>query len=157
MSEPLTKAPRTARWMRIALAVSLALNLLVLGAVGGAMTMRGKWQGHERGAGFSGGPLTHALVPEDRREIGRQMRAAYDTGQLPRSDRAAALDGLVAHLRAVPFDPQAVADDLAARQTGMEAHFQLAQRLLLERLTRMTDAERTAFADRLLKRKARRH
>lgn len=146
--------PRGARWMRIALAASLALNLLVVGVVGGALLMRGKWQGHERQVAFSGGMLTRALDPDDRREIGRRMRAAYDAGELPRGDRRAALEDLVADLRAVPFDPGAVAEGLAQRQARMEAHFQLGQRLLLERLTQMTDAERAAFAERLTARRS---
>lgn len=157
MSGPIQQPPRTARWVRVLLALSLALNLLVLGAVGGALTMRGKWQGHARVAGFSGGPLTRALVPEDRRRIGQEIRAAYDTGALPRVDRAAALEALVADLRAVPFDPQAVAAELDDRQIRLEAHFRMAQRLLLDRLTQMTDAERAAFADRLVKGRKSRH
>jgi uncharacterized membrane protein len=77
------------------------------------------------------------------------MREAYQTGALTRTDRQAMLSALVADLRAVPFDPQAVAERLAQRHAEMEARTAMVRRLLLERLGQMTDAERAAFADRL--------
>lgn len=142
-------APRGMRWMRIALAVSLALNLLVLGAAGGALTMRGKWHGEERRSTHSVGMLGRALDPADRRVIRQGMRAAHEQGELARVNHRAELEGLVADLRAVPFDPQPVAERLAQRRAEMDARYEVGQRLLLERIAAMTDAERAAFADRL--------
>lgn len=155
MSDPVTDTRRPARWMRPALVVSLALNLLILGAIGGALLLRGHGPGHDWHGGFAGGPITRALSDEDRRAIGRQMRRAYAEGTLP--GREADFDALLAAIRAQPFDRDALARAMAARRAAMRAHLDLGQRLLLDRLSDMSDAERADFAARLAAQRQRRH
>ncbi len=143
-----TPAPRMRRSLRILLAASLALNILVLAAFGGAVAMRGKWQGHA-GAGMMGGALTHALTPEDRHAIRDQMRAMRGDAAGARAARRAAHDGLIEDLRRVPFEPERVAAHLQTRRQQMNERLELGQTLLLQRLSAMSDAERAAFADRV--------
>lgn len=157
MSDPVTDTRRPARWMRPALVVSLALNLLILGAIGGALLLHGPGPGHHRHGGFAGGPITRALSDEDRRAIGRQMRRAYAEGTLPGRGGRADFDALLAAIRAQPFDRDALARAMAARRAAMQAHLDLGQRLLLDRLSDMSDAERADFAARLAAQRQRRH
>jgi len=146
------KTNRMRRWMRVLLVVSLALNLLVIGAVGGAMFMRGKWKPSGAHRGAHGGPLTRALSPEDRHAIGQKMREAHNQARPSPAEH----QRLVADIKAVPFDPEAVAARLRKHRAAMLDQFELGQRLLIERLSAMTDAERAAFADRLKEHKPKR-
>lgn len=150
------KQPRApGRWARILLVASLALNLLIVGAVAGAMLSGGKWRAGPPGAEAVIGPLTRALDAEDRRAIGREIRRAWRDGELLRGRHDEAFEGLIADLTATPFDPAAVEARLAAIRGVIQERLSLGQALLIERLTAMDPAGRAAYADRL--REAMRH
>lgn len=156
MSEE-TKA-KTRGWVKILLVVSLGLNLLVAGAVAGAVFSGGRW--HPKGPPrleTLGGPLTRALEEDDRRAIGKKIRQAYRDGSFSRDRHLEQFDGLIADLKATPFDPEAVEARLATMQSLFRERLSLGQDLLIERLTEMDDDERAAYADRLAERKDRRH
>lgn len=138
-------------WLRALLVVSLALNLLIVGLVGGAIIMRGKWQEHQMAQlEKMGGPMTRALSGEDRRSMGREMRQNFGTRQAMHENMRTRMEGLIADLKAVPFDAEAVAGYMAGHRADFNVRLELGQRLLLQRLTKMDDAERAAYADRLL-------
>lgn len=148
---------RTCGWVKILLVVSLGLNLLVAGALAGAVFSGGKWfhKGPPR-LEKMGGPLTRALSEEDRQAIGRKIRQSYRDGSFSRDRHREAFDGLIADLRATPFDPGAVEARLARIQDVFRERLSFGQALLIERLTEMDDAERAAYADRLVERRERR-
>ncbi len=136
-----------APWLRIALAVSVALNLAVAGLAAGAWLKDGPGRGLPRELSF--GPFSDALSPEDR----HALRAAFkDRAQDIRSGREAArteLAALLTALRAAPFDPAAVERSLAAISTRSADRLELGRSLIAERILAMSDAQRQAFADRL--------
>lgn len=141
---------KTGKGLRIALIVSLALNLLVVGVVGGAMMSGGRW--HHDGpprVQAIGGPLTRALAPEDRRALAREMHAARHDRSWSRERMRAEMAGLIADLRARPFNAQAVEARLAAMQGRFQERIEQGQALLVERLAQMDDADRAAYAERL--------
>ena len=152
MAEKSVKQPGGMRpWLRVLLGVSLALNLLIVGLMGGAMIMRGKWQEHHRTRlEMVGGPMTRALSRADRRAMGREMQQRFGNRQTMHEQMRAGMQGLIADLKAVPFDPQAVANYMAGHHAEFNARLEQGQALLLQRLTNMSDAERVAYADRLL-------
>ncbi len=148
------------RWtgMRVMLAVSLALNLLVVGAVAGAL-----WSGG--GPGRIGGidpdgrrgplreignaPFVRALEPADRRAL---LTALRDEGATLRQNRAAlrrSFQALVAALRADPFDPDALQRLFDNQRDAAQIQQRTGERLILERLSAMTQDQRAAYADRL--------
>lgn len=138
------------RWMRLILVASLALNLLVVGAVGGVLIMSGgKHPHHAPGFDRAGGPMTRALSHEDRREIGRQMRAAYRDGRPGRTAQREALDGLITALRADPFERAVVQSRMSEMRNLMRDRLELGETLLLDRLEAMSPQERAEYADRL--------
>lgn len=140
---------KTGKGLRIALIVSLALNLLVVGVVGGAMLSGDRW--HHRGpprVEAIGGPLTRALAPEDRRVLAREMRAAHRDRNWSRDRLREEFTGLVADLKATPFDPQAVEARLTRIQQAFRERIDSGQALLVARLAGMDDAERAAYAER---------
>lgn len=137
--------------MRGLLVGSLALNLVVIGAVAGLLISGGGWHGrhHAPGIAAAGGPLTRALDAQDRRAIARQMRDAYRDGRPGRAEQRAAFDALIADLRKTPFERADVAAHMARMRGMLFGRLELAQGLLLDRLDGMTPDERAAFADRL--------
>ncbi len=138
------------RWMRWILVVSLALNLLIAGVVGGWVLKGGK-QDHHHAARFDqlAGPLTRALSKEDRRAIGREMRQALRDSGTDREAQKASLQNLITALRSDPFDRDTVARHLATQRAMMGERVELGQTLLVDRLSQMDVAARAGFADRL--------
>ncbi|MEQ6248541.1 periplasmic heavy metal sensor [Sulfitobacter sp. HNIBRBA3233] len=128
--------------MPIALGLSLALNLAVAAAVGGAM-----WRFHE-GGGPHGRPLRgeapylSALGREDRREIRRAIRQAP-------GDRRAQMQEMFSLLRAEPFDPAPVRALLERQRESLLQRQDLTSAAWLARISRMSDDERRAYVQRL--------
>ncbi|MDY6858076.1 MAG: periplasmic heavy metal sensor [Pseudomonadota bacterium] len=142
-------APKGIRWGRVILALSLAMNLLVLGLVGGSALY------HSRNGAPPGreileyGPYTRALSPEDRRALRSALR--HDAGAMRSTRREVRQDfeRLLQLLRTEPFDVAAAAGLLEAQQARVGEQVELVRRLFLEQISAMEPEERAAFADRL--------
>lgn len=141
---------KTGKRIRILLFTSLALNLLIIGAMAGAVLSGGKWWHNcPPRLETAGGPLTRALSKEDRRAIGHKMREAYRNKDIPHTRHGEEFAGLIEDLKATPFDPQAVEARLATIRGLFRQRLTLGQSLLIERLAGMSDAERADYAERL--------
>lgn len=149
LKEPQDKSG-TGRWMRVLLVVSLAVNLAVVGVVAGWALRHGGHHGHHPSRlDMAGGPLTRALSDEDRREIGLRMRQVWRESGGNRAGFRSSFDALVVDLRAVPFDPDRVAERMREQREGFAARFEMGQEVLIAHLAAMSDADRAAYADRL--------
>lgn len=145
------------RWTKVILAVSLAFNLLVVGAVAGAVVSGGKWRHHgPPRLEAMGGPLTRALSQEDRRAIGREILKTYGRDGAGRARHREEFERLVEAIRATPFDRAAAESRLASIRGMFQERLALGQTLLLDRLEEMSDDERAAYADRLMEKGKRR-
>lgn len=155
---PLNAAPNTPppipptaaggqRWIKIALAVSVALNLAVAGLAAGAWLREGHGRGMPRDMSF--GPFTEALSDADRRELRRALGDRAPGFREARQEMRADLEALLASLRADPFDPVAAEAALTAVARRTTDRLDLGRDLITGRILAMTDAERQAFADRL--------
>jgi len=125
------------RW-RIVLLASLAVNLLVVGLVAGALLDR-----DDRRPGFRGQPLVSALPDADRAALRDEL------GRPDREDRRARFRALLDAIRAEPFDAAALRDLLAterARGQDRAARFETA---IIARLSGMDAAARADYARRL--------
>lgn len=136
------------RGLKIALAVSVALNLAVLGVVAGAVLHGGPMRDQMvRDLGF--GPFAEALTEADRTALKRaflkRSPGLRDLRETMRQDMA----NVLAALRADPFDPAAFQTALSAQVGRLTGQMKLGQDLLAERVDAMTAPERLAFADRL--------
>jgi uncharacterized membrane protein len=152
MAEPKERQSKsgTGRWMRVLLVVSLAANLAVVGVVAGWALRHGGHHGHHpTRLDMAGGPLTRALSDEDRREIGQRMREVWRESGGNRAGFRSSFDALVVDLRAVPFDPDRVAERMREQRQGFAARFEMGQDVLIAHLAAMSDADRAAYADRL--------
>ncbi|MEZ5716326.1 MAG: periplasmic heavy metal sensor [Paracoccaceae bacterium] len=150
MSDATQPKPRTRRGVKIALFLSLALNLLVAGLVLGAVVHhRSDRDGRPPRLDRGGGPMTAALSLSDRRAIGMALREAAHENRPTRADLQAEYRAVVTALKARPFDPQAVKTALEGQAQVLTRRAELGQALLLDRLQAMSDSERAAYAERL--------
>lgn len=155
MTEPVENKPKKTGtgmrpWLKVVLFASLALNLAVAGLVIGAAVKYGPKDGpRPPRVDMMMGPYTHALSHKDRRAIGEQLRREYRAERPSRAQVRAQFEQVLSALRAQPFQPDALD---ALLQTQLEAGQErqaIGQRLLLQRLSAMSDAERAEFAERL--------
>lgn len=147
MAERDPQKPR--RLWRVIFALSLALNVAVVGVVVG-LGAREKGRGMSpRGFDMALGPVGRALSIEDRRAIGEALR---NDPALPRGGRAqsqAIVAEFVTVLRSTPFDEAALAEVVAGASVRAEKIQAAARAALVSRIAQMSDAERLALANRL--------
>lgn len=156
---PLPPASPRFRWGRVLLFVSLALNLVILGIVGGAVL--GRFGPHRaelaaRDVGF--GLFTEAFSEQDRKDLRRAYGQAKPDIRADRRQMRADLQNVLELLRQDPFDVAALRTNLQAGAVRMAERQALGQTIMLDHLAKMSVAERAAFADRLensLKRRVR--
>jgi uncharacterized membrane protein len=135
------------KWIKVALAISVALNLAVAGLAAGAWLREGKERGMPREMSF--GPFTEALNDADRRELRRALGDRMPGFRQERQDMRNDLAALLATLRADPFEPAAAEAALTAISRRAADRLDLGRDLIAARILAMSDAERLAFADRL--------
>jgi len=146
MAEKGQKGIRTGGLLRVVLVCSLALNLAVIGAVVGALVSGRMGEGPPRSIDLGVGPVARALTPEERREVVRGLRQDRVMRDL---DLRGRIDGMLAVLKADPYDPdlfRALMQERAAQVTAVQAK---AQDAFLETIAQMTPERRAAFADAL--------
>lgn len=98
----MTDASKPRRVGRIALVASLAVNVLLAGAIIGSVAS-GR-AGPARGFELQIGPLGQVLTKDQRAEVGRDLRRAIRDAGIERPNRRAVLANAVALLEADPFD-----------------------------------------------------
>ena len=149
----LSPEQRALRWKRAFLAL-LAVNLLCLGVVGGAI-LKGPPEGRvARDPGF--GPFAGALDEADRKALRRAFLDRVNGGEALRAALKQDMEAVLAALRADPFQSAALDSALAQQSRRLSDQVALGQTLMRDRLVEMTVAERRAFADRLEQSLARR-
>lgn len=141
------------RWTRVALVISLALNLAVAGLVAGAM-LRGPWRGDDgpravvaRDPGL--GPYAAALSEDDRTALRRAMRERLPDLRAARTGFRADMQGVLDALRAEPFAPDALRAAMARSSSRLTETVEIGQALVFDRIAELDAAGRRAFADRL--------
>ena len=133
------------RWLPILLGVSLALNLLVVGVIVGTVLRFRGGDGMRHAPSF-GPALYRALPEEDRKALRARLRHDHEEGSRKRQEDFKALANA---LRAVPFDSGAVETLIDEQAEARAAGHMALNQAWLDRVSRMTDAERADYADRL--------
>lgn len=142
------------RWPKVLLGVSLALNLLVLGVVGGAMLRFGGTHGDRPPPRSVGATLFRELPREDRRALWAGSGKSHNDRRARQKEEAAAVS---AALRATPFDRAALEAVLDAQSAHQVTFQETVQQAWLTRISGMNDADRLAYADRLERTLSARH
>lgn len=147
MTEPETRTA-TAGWVKVVLALSLALNLAILGMMGGAFLRDGpRERGMPRDLSF--GPFNEALSREDRRALRSAFMERAGEFRTGRAAAQAEFRALLSALRAEPFDDAALKAALAAIERRNADRLTIGRELIEGRIFALTAEERRAFADRL--------
>lgn len=152
MAESKNSTTRRDRILRVVLVISLALNLLVLGAVA-AGVMKGA-QMHRSGHTTDLRALWLALPEEARRDMrqpeGPRNPERHASQREERRARAAERqEALLALLRAPEFDAQAFSDILVSEHDERSERIARAHQAFVARVSELDAAERAAVADQL--------
>ncbi|SFK48247.1 periplasmic heavy metal sensor [Shimia haliotis] len=146
-----TKEKKQRRPFRGLLVASLALNLLIVGVVGGAIVSHGG--GHDGGKPSAKDrfvtPYVQALSRQDRMAVGRAIRQSYQSGDHALMGERSLYFDTVDVLRAEVFDAQALNNTLLEIDVSAEGRRDVARRHFVERISQMTPEERLIYADRL--------
>lgn len=139
--------PRASRRLRWALAVSVALNLAVAGAVAGAYLQHRT--GGPGARDFGIGPIAEALRPQDRRALRRALMAEVPEMARMHAQGRSDLVELVALLRSEPLNAARLREVLTAQAARVGTRATEARVLLGDFLADLPSQERQALADRL--------
>ena len=143
------KPPRTGRGLKIALAISVALNLAVVGLVAG-VAMHGGPGGRAdmvREMGF--GPFEGALSDADRDALRKAVRDRFGDIRAARRQMQADSEALVAALKADPFVAEALTSAMEVQAGHLAERLQFGSDMLRDHLLSLSDEDRRAFAQRL--------
>ena len=146
MTDSTRKSSGIRTWVRIVLGVSLALNLLVVGLMVGAMVRFGGAEGRRPPPHSMGAAMFRELPKEDRRAL---RETGMNRPSYASSSRGSATGGIAAALRADPFDRGAVLLILNEQAQHRIDWQKSAQQAWLDRVELMSVADRADFADRL--------
>jgi uncharacterized membrane protein len=143
-------APRQWPWLKIALVASLALNLLIGGAVASRFAF------HERAERLAG-PVAQILprrflsdLPRERRkELLAVIRSYRDSFRSGREKLREASHGLAAALEAEPYDAAKAFAAVAAIEQAGQSMLADGGRLANDLIGRLTPEERKVLAQRL--------
>lgn len=150
MHDPQPPQPAMRSWIRIALVLSLGLNLAVAGMFIGAKVAGGDTRNWDRGGAETRiGPYGRAFSKEDRAALREKFRAGAGDFREHRKTIRAASTAFAETLRAAPFDIDAARAALAAQRGAQIALQDEGQELMLTHLASMTPEARAAFADTL--------
>lgn len=148
-----TPGAKTGTKMRWALGLSLAVNLLFVGAIGGAVYRNAGGPGMDRHGGPEvrsyGSPYVRALPRKDRRDLHEHLKADNGAARPSRAERRAHYESMLAVLRADPFEVAAVHDILTSQGDAAQTMQTAAHTAWLGRISAMSASERQSYADRL--------
>lgn len=151
-----TSRSGTGRWLKLALVVSLALNLAVIGAVASRWVGHGWNHDHRHGRGAQalhmppGMRLYARAMPDAARErLLAEVAARDETWIQGRAALRDRVDEMVQALRAEPLEPARLAELMAAQHAAMASMINEGQRLMVEQIAAMSPGDRGLFADRL--------
>lgn len=141
-------SPLQNRRLRIVLAISVALNLLVAGlAIGAAFHGGPNRDQMSRDLGF--GPFSEALDMNQRHALRESLLQKSPQIRGAMQQRRADLAQLLSALRAEPFDAAAMNSALETIRTRLADQLALGKNALADVLIAMPPAQRLEFAERL--------
>lgn len=146
---PEVSEPRAPRWMKIALVLSLAVNLAVIGVVAGAAVNFRKDGGPQTQRIDGPNPFLRAMTPDDARTMRRLLRPDASQIGASRENGRAAMQAILAQLRAETFSEAELRAAFAQISAANAARAALGQEAIVTYLLSLNAGERASFADRL--------
>ncbi|MEL6808554.1 MAG: periplasmic heavy metal sensor [Pseudomonadota bacterium] len=141
-----TKTRRCPLWVKIVLALSLAVNLCIAGLVAGFILRGGPLAGRAPAMGYAM-PYVLALPRDLRRDV---FGAVRNDDSLPdRRARREEYRDMIKALKVTPFDAAAVEAVLVRQGDGVSRVQAVAQAAWLEAVSSLSDEERAAYSERM--------
>ena len=132
---------------KILFGISLALNLLIVGALGGAMLRVGKGPVLKHRA--SGNLYMRALNFEDKKALRKELFKNKDSRKVIRAKEHSSYSSAVKILRKYPFDRKAFEDLLDQQTKYSKSRPSSARAVLITQIENMTKEERLIYSKRL--------
>ena len=132
---------------KILFGISLALNLLIVGALGGAMLRVGK--GPVVKHRTSGNLYMRALNFEDKKALRKELFKNKDSRKVIRAKEHSSYSSAVKILRKYPFDRKALEDLLDQQTKYSKSRPSSARVVLITQIENMTKEERLIYSKRL--------
>ncbi len=148
MSDVVDKSNWVPRWAKIALGVSLTINILIAGLAIGTFSNVKKIP-PAMGPSEVAGAYTYALLPKNRRNIGKAMSKLNRENGSAREKIAAEYQYMIEILVAEEFDRDAAKQILDRQFEFANDRRVVSENLLLDELEKMSLEERVEFAERL--------
>tara|TARA_B100000287_G_scaffold6955_1_gene6789 strand:- start:226 stop:690 length:465 start_codon:yes stop_codon:yes gene_type:complete len=139
--------PKRRNLWKILFGVSLALNLLIVGALGGAFMRKGK--GPTANHLASGFLYMRALEFKDKRALRKEILRNKDGRKLVKDRNQASFNSAVGILKSHPFDRAAFENLLDEQAKHAKLRQDSARIALVNRIENMTKEERRVYAQRL--------
>ena len=151
MNSQTSSPQQKSRLCKIVLVTSLALNIAIIGAVGGAFLRFGKDgpRGKPKFDTVAGSVYIRALTREDRRKLGQDMRKKYAARSSTRDSLDVRFEDALRLLRSDNFDVAAFNDVMEQHSTISKSRQSDARTMLVNHISAMSLVERSAYADRL--------
>lgn len=142
---------RAGRGLRVALVLSLAVNLLVVGLVLGVAANRSdpRPSGRVPPELLNYGPLMRVLDTENREKLSKALAGQRHEIRQARRDVRRGFQDLVGALKAEPFDVDQVQQILSAQEDRVNGQVHQVRAQLLTQIAEMSPADRAALAERL--------
>ena len=154
MTNDTVKPKRAHNIWKIIFTISLALNIAVLGAIGGAAVRFSKSpiasEGHLKERQIRS-IYIRALSKEQRRELGRKMRDQEENNQDSRAMIAAGFQEAIRILRSENFNKEAFEAVAQGHSKISNDRLKKARSILISHITYMNFDQRLAYADRIEK------
>lgn len=139
--------PKRRNLWKILFGVSLALNLLIVGALGGAFMRKGK--GPTANHLASGFLYMRALDFKDKRALRDEILRDKNGRKLVKGKNQASFNSAVGILKSHPFDRVTFENLLDEQAKHAKLRQSLARRALVNHIEKMTKEERLIYAQRL--------
>ena len=139
--------PKRRNLWKVLFGVSLALNLLIVGALGGAFMRKGK--GPTANHLASGFLYMRALDFKDKRALRKEILRNKDGRKLVKDRNQASFNSAVGILKSHPFDRAAFENLLDEQVKHAKLRQDSARIALVNRIENMTKEERRIYAQRL--------
>lgn len=143
------KPPKPSRRFRILLGVSLALNLLVIGAVVGALIDGPRTRKGPPGLREVSAPYVGAFDRDTKRAMRGEMRKRLPDRSESVAVNKAAYASFVVLVRADSFDAVGAREIMEGQLSRIGTFQEVGRDLALEKISAMSVEERNAYADRL--------
>lgn len=132
---------------KILFSISLALNLLIVGVLSGALIREGKGPSANHLA--SGFIYMRALDFQDKRALRKEILRNEDGRKLVKGSNQASFNSAVGILKSHPFDRTAFENLLDEQVEGAKSRQRSARTALINHIENMTKEERLIYAQRL--------